>query len=364
MPAPAASTSGPSWRPSAPGLGTRGRSLVLVVLLALIGGPLPSWASGVAVEGTDRLQVLLPAELEVVEYHNAGYRLSRHGQQVVVEVEVAPLESRSSFSLPAASRHPDPVETLARAVAGGETTHYGAVSRLLGWVSENIHYRLDRDASQEAEAVLARRSAYCTGVSRLSVALLRAVGIEAREVPGLVVGSGPGGQPQSYFHRWIEVYDPDRGWTFSDPLSSHHFVSASYLRLGGEMVAPALLAAVQFQERRNEVRVVDLYPGAAAGISGRKNHARQLAGAMQLQVAGGQEAVALLVGGGQRRRLALNGGFGTFVGLEPGPYHLRVMVPGQAPLDRRVELYGRVRSALFLTPVRPATLSAARSEGR
>ena len=70
---------------------------------------------------------------------------------------------------------------------------------------------LDRGAPQDAQSVLARRSAYCTGVARLTVALLDALAIPAREVAGYVVDDLPQGG-RSGFHRWIEVFYDDRGW--------------------------------------------------------------------------------------------------------------------------------------------------------
>jgi transglutaminase-like putative cysteine protease len=92
---------------------------------------------------------------------------------------------------------------------------------------------------QDAPTVLRRRTAYCTGTARLAVALLTAVGIEAREVPGYVYASAGSDDVRPGFHRWIEVRYPDRGWAFSDPLASQHFVPATYLRLAAESLEVA-----------------------------------------------------------------------------------------------------------------------------
>ncbi len=74
-----------------------------------------------------------------------------------------------------ASTASGPVERLASSLTAGAETHYEAVSRILGWVSRHLEYELDRSQPQTAEAVLDRRSGYCTGVARLTVALLEKI---------------------------------------------------------------------------------------------------------------------------------------------------------------------------------------------
>ncbi len=213
-------------------------------------------------------------------------------------------------------------------------------------MARSIAYELDRDQPQDAGAVLERRSGYCTGVARLTVSLLRAVGIPAREVAGYVLASGGGGSGSGY-HRWIEAYLPDRGWAFSDPLRSHHYVPATYLRLASEERAPEDGMEGLLLDRRDGIDVVDLYPDAVPGITARRNSERRLAAALTVHVEGARTGLAELTGSGKRRAHTLIDGGTTFVGLDPGCYELRLVSEGGL-VERRIALAGRMRKALSL----------------
>lgn len=313
----------------------------------------PLWArGGFAVEGVDRARLLAPAGARVADYSNAGYRLQWIDDEVHIEVEASPLISSSPFFLPEAPEGKlsgDPIRRLARGLTVGVDTYYEAISRVLGWVSREIVYDLDRAQTQDAESVLERRSGYCTGVARLTVALLRSVRIDAREVAGYVVGGSPDA-PGGY-HRWIEAYLPDRGWVFSDPLRSHHYVPANYLRLASEELELSQGTEGLLLERRNAVETVDLYPQAVPGITARRNWERQLAAALRIQIADQSHGLAELTGGSLRRLHTLIDGKTTFVGLDPGSYQLRLVLPDRPAVEREIELQGRVRQTLSLPPV-------------
>lgn len=340
-------------------------------------------AGGLAVEGVDRARIRPPSGAVVADYANSGYRVRLEGGEAVVEVDAAPLESTSPFAPPTTvPEGPESQESqesqvgrLALALTAGVTTRYAAASRILGWVSLSITYDLDRRLPQDAESVLARRTGYCTGVSRLTVALLTAAGIEAREVAGYLA-SGPAGdrfgdradgRPSGY-HRWVEVYYPDRGWVFSDPLTSHHYVGADHLRLasdhlrlGRDQVAPPAEDG-RLVAREDRIEVVDVYPSAGPGVRGRRNWGRQLAAALSVSVGGEPPGLAILEGQGRRLTHDLIGGASAFVGLAPGRYILRLLIAGREPVRRTIELPGAVRGALYLPPA-GAAAGAGAAEG-
>ena len=299
-----------------------------------------------AIEGVDRARLLPPAGARVEDYHNAGYRLRWIGDEVEVEVETAPLDSRTHFE---PSRRPatGPIERLARGLTASAGTYYEAVSHILGWVARNLEYDLDRGQPQTAEAVLERRSGYCTGVARLTVALLEAAGIEAREVAGYVVGSEPG-RPSGY-HRWVEARLPDRGWVFSDPLATHHYVPAIYLRLAAEELETDRGTEGLLLERRDAIAAVDLYPLAPPGVTARRSSTRQLAAALRVRLEDQSTGTAVLEGRAARWTHALIDGKTTFVGLDPGSYQLRLLLPGRGIFESPVELPNRVRKAVLVT---------------
>ncbi len=297
---------------------------------------------GLSIEGRDTSRLLPPKGALVTPYENNGYRLRWRGDEVEVEVTAAPLASRTPFRPPSpglrrdGKKGPaapaDPLARLALRVTTGSKTQVEAASRLLNWVARNIEYSLDREAPQSAAAVLARRSGYCTGIARLTVALLKLSGIEAREVAGYIFsvtgGRAPGFMPAQGYHRWIEIHYPDVGWVFSDPLTSHNWVPASYLRLGSEQLDLGSGVDGLLLERQDQIGPVDLYPGGALGVRARRNSDRQLAGALSVQVEDFEVGLASLEGVGPAPQPHLVRGTATFVGLDPGQYRA-------APADRR-----------------------------
>ncbi|MGE5232710.1 MAG: transglutaminase-like domain-containing protein [Acidobacteriota bacterium] len=323
-------------------------ALVLGWALAAAAG-----AQAVVVEGLDRARVIPPAGIVVADYSNAGYRM-RVGPdgEVEIEVDATPLQSTWPFALPktGTTDQPPAIERLARSLTAGSSTRFEAVSRTLGWVSRNLRYDADREAPQDAVAVLARRRGYCTGLARTTVALLAAVGIEAREVPGWVVD--PGNGTNAGYHRWVEVYYPDRGWTFSDPLAWHHMVPATYLRLASERIDPTAIRGGLLLERDDLLTPVDTYPDAASGVQARRNDPRQRFGSLHVVVGDARPGVAVLDGGGVRRSARLRAGASTFLGLEVGTYLLRVSFTDGGEIARRVRLRARVRSAILLPPLK------------
>lgn len=317
---------------------------------------------GQALAGQDRARVLAPAGVEIADYENAGYRLRHVGEDGIrVEVSLEPLRSATPWRAPGEwSRDAgDPVRRVARTITAGASTQYEAASRILGWVARNVVYELDREASQEPLEVLERRRAYCTGVARLTVALLESAGLEAREVPGWVVSDevrdlpAADGVPRG-FHRWVEIRYDDVGWAFSDPLHSHHFVPATYLPLASETLSPDAGLEGLLLERRDGLVAVDLYPPAPPGVRARRNDARQVAASLRVVVGSPAPGLAILQGESVRLTHSLVDGATTFLGLEPGSYRLEVQVPGRPILRHEIELPDRRRGLVNLRPARRA----------
>ena len=323
------------------------RRAITLAALALSALPVPSLAGGLAVGGIDRAVVQLPASALAVSYRNVGYSIDVLHGRATVRVDLEPLGTSSPFDPPEQERA-DPISRVARSVTAGATTRYQAVSRILDWVARNIEYELDREAPQDAISVIERRSGYCTGVARVTVSMLAAVNVIAREIPGYVAGDDDlGGSAR--FHRWIEVFYPDLGWVYSDPLLSHHYVPATYVPLASEALLPNPESdRGVLIERHDEREVVDLFPLSPPGVTARRNRSRQLAGALRVTVAGADVGVAVLEGQQSRLVRALVDGRGTFVGVEPGTYTLRVHVDGRAPVEKRVVFRDRVRGAVFV----------------
>ena len=307
-------------------------------------------AQGTAVEGVDSARILAPAGTSIEPYANLGYELKVEDGEVVVRSDAQPLRSVASYRAPdfTDAERREPTVRLASTLTRGAHTQFDAASRILGWVSREIRYTYDRSVSQEAAAVLARRSGYCTGVARLTVALLRAAGLEAREVAGWIASSNSA-EPAIY-HRWVEIHYADRGWVFSDPLATHNWVPASYVRLASERVDASGLEGGLLLERRDTIAAVDTYADAGAVVRARRNEPRQRAGSLRVEVADGEAGTLTLEGDGRKWTSALQLGAAVFVGLSPGDYLLHVVLPGRPTLTRQIRMHRRVKSAIYFPP--------------
>ena len=299
------------------------------------------------VQGRDRAAMLVPAGVQIDSYANAGYRMVVEDAVAEVEVDLAPLTSRQGFDerrLPAAK---SPEARLARAVAAGSKTRFEAVSRILGWISANIRYELDRSLAQDSGAVLERRSAYCTGTARLAVALLDSLAIPAREIAGYVVEEIPGGQGAG-FHRWIEVFYDDRGWVFSDPLASQNFVAATYLRLASSVVEADLPGPALLLSRDREIEEIDLLaPTPARLVLARANSGARRTATLRVIARGFPGAEAALIGPGKRRRVeSVREGTALFLGLVPATYEVQIRERGRLEVTRQITIHGPVLADL------------------
>lgn len=176
------------------------------------------------------------------QYDNDGYSLALSASpdgslEIRVRVVDAPLESRSPYPTrtprdPALPAAPDR-DAWARQHAAGSGTEAQAVRRILLGVAGEIQYDPDRHRNQGPAAVFASKRAYCVGYAELAVDLLRRVGIAARTVQGVLRTSRAADRYDAaiggVYHRWIEVWYPDRGYAFSDPAASINGVDARYV---------------------------------------------------------------------------------------------------------------------------------------
>lgn len=317
--------------------------------LLLLSAPRAAPGATYVVRGTDEATLLIPAGVQVEPYENTGYRLEVDDSTARIRSVADPLESRQGFrvsQLPASS---GAAAQLARAVAADASSRFEAVSRILAWVAANVRYDLDRAAPQDAASVLQRRSAYCTGVARLTVALLDALAIPAREVAGYVVDDLPGSQ-RSGFHRWVEIFYEDRGWVFADPLASHHFVPASYLRLASSVIETDLPGPALLLSRAEALREVDLKSPAPGGrVRVRANGEERYAAVLELQTDAVSPAAAVLEGAGLRLQRPIVDGGVRFFGVPPAVYSLRVWSGGRIAAERQIEIDRKEWKALTVT---------------
>ncbi len=316
-------------------------SSILLLLVSGSGQPSPASERGTAapvafgttIAGTDRALVARPEGVDWRPYGNAGYDAIAVGDRIEVSVTLREIGDSSPFSPPQLSKEATPLEKIAHKQTAGARTHYEASARILNWVSRNIQYELDRTKAQDAETVLQRRTAYCTGIARLTVALFASVGIPSREVPGVVFDGRFAG-----LHRWVEHRLPESGWVFSDPLASHFWVPATYLRLdSGALDTQGPPRHHEMLARQDDTSPVDVHALGPHWILARANRPEQQAPALEVVLDGAPIAHARLRGGGREHVARLHRGRAVFVGLEPASYTLHVE-PQQTGHDERLRM--------------------------
>ena len=115
------------------------------------------------------------------------------------------------------------VKGLAKAIVKDTTDPLAAARMVMGWVFKNID-KVPVVSIPDAKAVLTHRKGDCNEHATLLTALLRAAGIPARIVVGLVYKGG-----KFYYHAWNEAY-LDR-WISLDGVLNQMPVDATHIKL-------------------------------------------------------------------------------------------------------------------------------------
>lgn len=119
----------------------------------------------------------------------------------------------------------------AKAIVGTEKDAYLAAKKIARWVNQ----KLEKDygaSSDRATDVLKTMKGDCTEHSLLTVAMLRAVGIPARRVDGVVYLMNEDQVPALYWHEWVEAFVGE--WTQLDPTFGQDVADATHFKVGEE----------------------------------------------------------------------------------------------------------------------------------
>ncbi len=133
------------------------------------------------------------------------------------------------------------LKTLSAELVKGANTEGEAVTRIMHWIVDHLHYTLE-PAGYDALTTKREGKGNCQNYSHLTMALLRAAGIPARLVRGRTLGkswevdedngrrrwTAKWGEGR---HAWLEVYYPDQGWLMYDSQAYHQFVSTRFIRI-------------------------------------------------------------------------------------------------------------------------------------
>jgi len=208
------------------------------------------------------------------QYDNDGYSLAVEpaaGGSVELRVRVSDSPLRSSAPFPTGAIRDEALapaperDAFARDATRDCARQADAVARILVSLASRVLYDADRQRPQDPPAVFASGRADCVGFAELAVDLLRRVGIRARTVQGILrtEPAHPAYDPRigGAYHRWIEVYYPDRGYVFSDPSTSINGVDARYIPFRGRsLVRPRGLTLV-FVDRSGDLSYLPVPAG-------------------------------------------------------------------------------------------------------
>ncbi|WP_224247375.1 transglutaminase-like domain-containing protein [Hyalangium gracile] len=152
------------------------------------------------------------------------------------------------------------IRKLAKKLAGSDKDAYTVAKKIVTWVATSLVKDYGASADRASD-VLRQMKGDCTEHSLLTVALLRAVGIPARRVDGVVYMVNEDKVPAFYWHEWIEAYVGE--WTQMDPTFNQIVADATHFGVGQE--GNAEITPLIGQLKVVEVRDKPPAAGAPAG---------------------------------------------------------------------------------------------------
>ena len=137
------------------------------------------------------------------------------------------LES-NEFLTPSRLADPEGVSHVAIEAQAGATTLMQTVHNVVTWIHANVAYeRGHTSVNTTAADVLTSMRGVCQDQAHLCLAMLRAVGVPARYVSGLLTR-----QPGET-HAWVDFLHPQLGWLPADPTRGNVIdLGTDYLRFG------------------------------------------------------------------------------------------------------------------------------------
>jgi hypothetical protein len=122
------------------------------------------------------------------------------------------------------------IQSLAREIVGTEKDAMKAAEKIIAAVFHGIIKEAGARGSATATEVLRNGSGDCTEHAVLVVALMRAAGIPARVVDGIVLAANEDGTGQAGYHAWAEIWLGQ--WIGVDGTVGETGTSARYLEFG------------------------------------------------------------------------------------------------------------------------------------
>jgi len=300
-------------------------------------------------------------------------------KRLIVEIDLSPLNSSAMFPIPLKEipnnmqkfltaeqniQTNDPmISEKARELVKEAKYVHEAFAAIADWLIDTVIYDAGPGVRQDARSVMTTKRGSCVGITCLSIAMLRSVGIPARYAHGYLPPGYDWGISKKYwgiringggFHAWIEVYYPDIGWTFSDLEHSKDFVDPFHILRyidgvehtpryykGGEMDVENATTYTIFREE-NTTLPVDQLPSPGKAILGRQRAAQQL-GTIYGSVIDNNEKIipkgkVTLWKGSKGRVFPFEQGRYSIIGLKGGNYRVAFEADGYSGLDKDITI--------------------------
>jgi hypothetical protein len=145
------------------------------------------------------------------------------GKDIAQAAAEKPEWTKPSLHIPSSSSE---FKALAKKIIGDETNVQKAALALQGWVNAQMQPNAGIGVLRDATEVLKTKEGVCRDYAILTVTLLRAAGIPAKLVSGIVNWDGA-----FYYHAWAEAWDGTR-WLGIDSTVEQAQISAAHVKLG------------------------------------------------------------------------------------------------------------------------------------
>ena len=149
----------------------------------------------------------------------------------VVDMSLSSIEHRADafeFLAPSPLVDPATVADAAEAIAGNSSTLLELIHRVVDWVRGEVKYqRGSTSVNTTAFDVLASMEGVCQDKTHLALGMVRALGVPARYVSGLLT------RQAGETHAWLEFLHPEAGWLPADPTRGIVIeIGTDYLKFG------------------------------------------------------------------------------------------------------------------------------------
>jgi|CXWL01.1.fsa_nt_gi hypothetical protein len=121
------------------------------------------------------------------------------------------------------------IQAVAKEIVQGEKDAWTAARKINNWVASKMVKEYGSSADRSTD-VLRQKKGDCTEHSLLTVTLMRAAGIPAKRVDGVVFLVNEDKVPALYWHEWVEAYVGE--WVAMDPTFNQEVADATHFALG------------------------------------------------------------------------------------------------------------------------------------